>query len=129
MGQTYLGFKNVCLVVLVHENAQKEPHEEWSESAVGLRVVLGEVQHSHVFTEKQKNMRQKVMFDLDTKRGMSQMSIGTIGKSKGKFGVLLFISSVGSTGGTLRVLPCATAGLLKFQMPLDPSTLGPKEIR
>lgn len=113
----------------MHENAQKEPHEEWSESAVGLRVVLGEVQHSHVFTKKPKNMRQKVMFDLDTKRGISQMSIGTIGKSKGKFGVLLFISSVRSTDGTLRVLPCATAGLLKLQTPLGPSTLDPKEIR
>lgn len=73
MGQTYLGFKNVCLVVLVRENAQKEAHEEGSEPAVGLSVVLGEVQRRHVFTEKQKNARQKVMLDLDTKRGISDV--------------------------------------------------------
>ena len=39
----YLGFENVCLVVLVHENAQKEAHKEWPKSAAGIRVVLQDI--------------------------------------------------------------------------------------
>ena len=61
----YLGFEYVCLLVLVHEDAQEEAHEEWSESAVGLCVVLREVQHGCLFTEKHKDVRPKVMFDLE----------------------------------------------------------------
>lgn len=78
----------------MHKNAQKEAHEEWPVSAVGLSVVLQEIQHSRVFTEKHKNRRQKGLFDLDLKKGIPQMSIGAISKSKGKCGVHLFMSSV-----------------------------------
>lgn len=78
----------------MHENAQEDAHEEGPASAVGLSVVLQEIQHRCIFTEKHKEITQKVMFDLDTEKRVSQMPTESISKSKVKTGVHLFISSV-----------------------------------
>ena len=97
----------------MHVNAQKDAHEEGPDSAVGLSVVLREIQRSHLLAEAHKGTRQKAVLELDMEKGASQMPTESVSKSKGKFGVPLLISSV-------TTLLRATAGLLRLQIPWAP---------
>jgi hypothetical protein len=54
----------------MHEHAQEEAHKEGATAAVGLGVILWEIEHSPMFTEKQQEeSKAKARLWLDEEKG------------------------------------------------------------